>query len=222
MKSCFVPFVFAALLAVICAQADAIDMADLSLTPFENCKKPPKSPPHTLMHKSYKSASSKNYPFDETVDINGDGWCDWVSMAARPPHRGDIDEPPLTDFIFLGTQSGWRKFGNLKQVPTDHSQAELPNGNVPVFGFIYPTFVYVRGNKTPFIAVLESFEDIAPSTLKDIFVLRWNSKFDMPDGVSEGDRLMILKFLRIKLCKGEKKSDAEESLAGIICDKRNY
>lgn len=95
-------FVFAALLATFCEQANAIDMANLSLTPFESRKKPPKAPPYTLMHKSYNSSTSTNHPFDNNVDINGDDWCDWVSTAARPPHRGDIDEPTLTDFIFFG------------------------------------------------------------------------------------------------------------------------
>lgn len=217
MKSSFFSFAFAALLATICPQTRAADMADLSLTPFEKCKKPHRTPPAALLHKTYRSSTYTNFPFDGTVDINGDGWCDWVSTAARPPHRGDVDEPPLTDFIFLGTQNGWRRFGSAQTPPTDR-QAVSPTGKVPVFGFIYPTFVYLRGEKRPFIAVLESFEDIAPSTLKDVFVLRWNSKFDMPDSVSGGDRQVVLKFLRIELCRQEKKSEVEDSLAPIICD----
>jgi hypothetical protein len=215
-------FAFATLLATFCEQTDAIDMANLSLTPFESCKKPPKTPPYTLMHKKYNSATRTNYPFDNNVDINGDGWCDWVSTAARPPHRGDIDEPTLTDFIFLGTQSGWRRFGTQQKVPLGQSQETLPTGNVPVFGFIYPKFVYQRGDRTPFIVVLQSFEDIAPSTMQDIFVLRWDSNLDMPGGANDGDRLTILKFLRTKLCVRGHQYDGEESLASVICDERNY
>lgn len=222
MKLNVLLLVFAALLATFCEQANAIDMANLSLTPFESCKKPPKAPPYTLMHKSYNSSTSTNHPFDNNVDINGDGWCDWVSTAARPPHRGDIDEPTLTDFIFLGTQSGWRRFGTQQKVLSGQRRETLPTGAVPVFGFIYPTFVYQRGDRTPFIVVLQSFEDIAPSRLEDIFILRWDSKLDMPGGVNDGDRLTVLKFLRSKLCVRGHQYDAEESLASVICDERNY
>lgn len=174
------------------------------------------------MHKRYNSSTSTNYPFDNSVDINGDSWCDWVSTASHPPHRGDIDEPILTDFVFLGTQSGWRRFAIQQKVPLGQRQETLPDGNVPVFGFIYPTFVYQRGDRTPFLVVLQSFEDIAPSALKDISVLRWDSNLDMPGGVNDGDRLTVLKFLRAKLCVRGHQYDAEESLASVICDERNY
>lgn len=222
MKLNILLLVCAALLGTFCEQAIAIDMANLSLTPFESCKKPRKAPPYAVMHKRYNSSTSTNHPFENNVDINGDGWCDWVSTAARPPHRGDIDEPILTDFIFLGGQSGWRRFGIQQKFLHGQRQGTLPTGAVPVFGFIYPKFVYQRDDGMPFIVVLQSFEDIAPSTLKDIFVLRWDTNLDMPGGVNDGDRLTVIKFLRTKLCVRGHQYDAEESLASVICDERNY
>src|SRR4051812_35038423 len=107
MKSSLMKFAAPVLLTLHCLQGYAVDMADLTLTPAQECKKPPKAPPYKLLHKEYRSYSiTTNGPFDHTVDINGDGWCDWVSRPWVAPHRGDIDEPQMKDFIFLGTSTG--------------------------------------------------------------------------------------------------------------------
>jgi hypothetical protein len=167
MKSILGSVVLAMLLPLTGTHAYAIDMRDLSLTPFQTCKKPPEAPPRALLHKDYNAYGTiSNYPFEDTVDINGDGWCDWISMAARAPHRGDIEEPTMGEFIFLGTKTGWRKFGDTNKFLLDRSGLTAPgSGWVPPFsgiaGFISPTFVYSKKETAPYFAALSSVEDIA-------------------------------------------------------------
>jgi hypothetical protein len=106
------------------SDAHGVEITSLSLDPPQTCKKPPKSPPYKLLHKEFLVVnSSSNYPFNDTVDINGDGWCDWVSMVGGPPHRTDQEIPELEDFIFLGTKSGWKKFGDMQKFRSDSSRA---------------------------------------------------------------------------------------------------
>jgi hypothetical protein len=176
------------------------------------------------LHKDYNAyGTTSNYPFEDTVDINGDGWCDWISMAARAPHRGDIEEPKIGEFIFLGTKTGWRKFGDTTKFLLDRSELTAPSsGWVPPFsgvaGFIFPTFVYSKKETAPYFAALSSVEDIAPSSAKDINVFKWSDVFDMPRTVSANDRKTIIMFLRSKLCGTPKTISAEGSLASVICE----
>lgn len=221
MKPAIGSFILVTLLGLTCAVANAVDIRDLSMTPSHACKKPPKAPPYALLHKEYNAyGTATNYPFNDTVDINGDGWCDWVSIAARAPHRGDTEEPQIADFILLGTKSGWRNFGNTKKFLLDRSSFTAPgSGWVPPFsgvsGFIFPTFVYSRKESAPYFAALSSFEDIAPPSVQNINVFQWSDAFDMPRTVSADDRKTILLFLSDALCKTSK---AEDSLASVICE----
>ena len=229
MKIPFTSFIFLTLFGLSPMEAHTIEIADLSLTPPRDCKKSPKKPPFNLIHKNYRAYEiGSNYPFINSVDINGDGWCDWVSMSAGPPHRGDIDEPTMVDFIFLGTSMGWRKFGNMKKFLSDRSELTSPSvgwlaPNVPASGFIFPTFVYSTKNFIPFFVTLSSNEDIAPSSINDISVLQWDNTFDMARNVSNIDKKIVIKFLKNKLCDFNKdyQNTLATSMENVICRKKN-
>lgn len=194
-----------------CLSANALVKADLSLSPFEGCRKPLQSPSRAVLHRS-----------KDNVDINGDGWCDWVGMGAGAPHRGSVDEPQMADFIFLGISKGWRKFGVIKQVRSDRSQTGWLSPYVPVLNFIYATIVYSKSSRLPYFVVLGPNEDTAPSSLTDLAVLQWDANFDMAKSVDDQERQTILEFIRDKVCESGKNHFSHQSIAYVVCDTGNY
>src|SRR6476620_2764750 len=87
------------------------DIKNLSFKPSVSCKKSPISPPKKILSKSYKTyIFAGNWSI---FDINGDGWCDWV-RGGNEGYRLDEEDPPLREFIYLGTAKGWRHFDQKK------------------------------------------------------------------------------------------------------------
>lgn len=239
MKILFELFIFSASFLLTCMHADAIEMAELSLMPSKTCQKPPKAPPHMLMHMSYKAYETvSNDPFDDTIDINGDGWCDWISIAAGQSHSNDIDNPKIGDFIFLGTKTGWKRFANIEKHGINRSDSvNLPDWLTPATHgylinatspgwlapdmpasnfFIFPTIIYSKKGEIPYLAVLGSLDYIVPAKLSDIGVYQWDNTVDMPRGVSDKDRKIVIQFLQVKFCDSIK---IYTPIASIICDR---
>lgn len=212
MKLSIASILISAMLVLTCTAAyagETIRMEDLSRTPSQVCKKPPKEPPYKLMHTIYHAyGTSFNYPFTDTVDINGDGWCDWVSTVAGAPHRGDIDEPEMKDFIFLGTRNGWRKFGDMEKFRSDRTGLTLSTGwlapDAAAYAFINPVFIYSVKDPLPYVAIIELNEDILDPFLENVSVLRWNNTFDMLREVSKEEKIVVIAFLRKTLCESGK------------------
>lgn len=226
MKKPFIKLTVSFLLALLCLQGHALEIADLSLTSTQPCKTPPKAPPYKLLHKKYQTYSiPTNAPFDHTVDINGDGWCDWVSRPSELPYQSDMDEPPMEDFIFLGTPTGWRKFGNMKKFRSDTSGLNREGGwlspDSSAFGFLDVRFIYANGNPVPYVVILAPiFDNRFPLRMEDIGVLQWNNTFDMLHDVNNEVKNTIIEFLRKQNCEPGKKYEEGFTLTDVICSKQ--
>jgi hypothetical protein len=223
-------FAFSVIGALTCVAAYGIEIKDLSMEPFQTCKKPPKAPPYKLMHKEYPEFSTTtNIPFYENTDINGDGWCDWISTAASPPHRDNylLDEPPLEDFIFIGTKTGWRKFGNPKKIQAFLSSVPL-GGKGPygpksdVAAFINPIFIYSKQSATPYVAAVSLSQDTLEPESSDVVVYQWDNALDTLLEVSQQDRDTTLTFLRQKFCTTDIEAHKNTFAMDAICRRQMH
>lgn len=183
----------------------AENLTELSLVPFETCKKSPVSPSKKLLsrwYKTYMYAGSW-----ETFDINGDGWCDWV-RGGNEGYRSDQEDPPLREFIYLGTAKGWRHF-DKKKIEVDSETAGYGRYEVvvlsdhyPAVNFVEPIPIYRKGTRKPYIvAVIRLDAPAPPPNRENINVFQWNDELDKLHRVPENDRLGIVDFLHEKLCK---------------------
>lgn len=225
MKSFSHVFLFLAVSVLICARAHAIESGDLSLAPIKQCRPSPKAPPYKQLHREFQAANTpSNSPFIRAIDINGDGWCDWVSTAAMPPHSGDIDEPSMQSFIFLGTETGWRKFGDMQKFKSDPSAMSfslpLLTSTDSAASFIAPVAVYSKKSASPYIASIFLNEDVLDPYLGSVSVYQWDDSFDSPRRVSEEDRSTVITFLQEAMCKPGKDYGHAVSVAGAICGKQ--
>ena len=182
----------------------ADEIADLSFKPFVSCKKPPAAPSKKLLMKTYKTYFVI-YGW-EIYDINGDGWCDWV-QGGNEGHRSDQDDPPMREFIYLGTAKGWRRFDQPK-VKIDEvikwgaGKIASISGDDSVNNFVQPIPVYSKGKTKPYIAIVYRWDGQAPPPDRErIFVHQWDDKSDKLRTVPEKEREMVLDFLHDKLCK---------------------
>jgi hypothetical protein len=221
-------FSFCAVVAAIglgTMDAQAIEVAELSLLPGQACKAPPKAPPGKLLSKGYYGnfSTGSNAPFVHDVDINGDGWCDWISIAAQPPHREGVEwgQPLMKDFIFLGQKAGWRYFGNKKPIRAfiaEHKFGEpYPyDGDSEVTHFVSPMFIYTQGDLRPYVSAISIAQDVLDATEEDVMVYRWNDAFDTLLDVNDHDRSVVIRFLRMQFC-GKKESLPLRSVPEAVC-----
>lgn len=181
------------------------DLSELSFKPFMACKKPPASPPKKLLERWYKT-----YMYAgswEIFDINGDGWCDWV-RGGHEGYRSDQEEPPLREFIYLGTARGWRHF-DKKNIKFDSEAAGygpyetvVLSGNYWATSFVEPIAIYSKGRKKPYVVAVTRLDAPAPPPDRDyINVFQWDDELDKLRKIPEKDRLGIVDFLHKKLCK---------------------
>lgn len=185
---------------------------DLSWTPPYACKKPPKAPPRNLLRKTFKHSEGapKNWPFMTTVDINGDGWCDWIGQGAvgfyvRSDKPYDEDEPQLDDFIYLGMPDGWRRI-------------KKPGVSAPAAaGFVDPLFVYSPNNRKPFIVALDGSEIKDVFTPEHVYVSRWNDHDDRLHDVNPKESERIIHFILKTSCATKKDYSTDYSTIGVIC-----
>jgi len=203
--------------------AQAAAPSELLLTPASACKSPP-SGPGKLLDRAWPNASTAgNAPFDHQVDINGDGWCDWVSTAAQPSHRDRVAlaQPPMKDFIFLGSKSGWRRFGHPKAIRAyiDQHHFGQPgpyDGDAEVSAFVTPVFIYAKDDPRPYVAAISIGQDVLDAKADDVVIYRWNDGFDALLQVNEQERAVVLQFLRTQHC-GKKASLPVQSVAEAVC-----
>jgi len=183
----------------------AENASDFSLVPFDKCKKPPVSPSKKRLDRTYKIYY---YAGSWAIfDINGDGWCDWV-RGGNEGYRSDQEEPPLREFIYLGTSKGWRYFDKEKlEVDSELAgfgrfETVVLSGHYAAMNFVEPIAIYSRGQSKPYIAAVTRFDGPAPvPSREDINVFLWNDKLDKLHKVAENDRLKVMNFLHDKLCK---------------------
>ncbi len=183
----------------------AESLAELSFKPFMACKKPPASPSQKLLgrwYKTYMYAGSW-----EIFDINGDGWCDWV-RGGNEGYRSDQEEPPLREFIYLGTDKGWRRFDkkniefDAKAEGYDSFETVVLFGHYSASNFVEPIAIYSKGRRKPYVVAVTRWDAPAPPPDREkINVFQWDDELDKLRKVPEEDRLRIVDFLHEKLCK---------------------
>lgn len=212
-----------------CMNVYADNASDLSFVPFQICKKPPSSPPKKLLDRRYKIYMQVgNWAI---FDINGDGWCDWV----RGGHEGcskDNEDPPMRDFIYLGTSNGWRHFDQAK--PDEKSKNKIVEKNEEnvlsqqhnALNFYQPIAIYRKGKTKPYIATVVRYDAPAPPPNRNqIDVYRWSDQIDKLLVVSEKERDMVIDFLRKKFCMYPPTSINGEDrfilAMGNLCEKYN-
>lgn len=211
--------------ALIGAPAHALSAADLSLKPGRACQTPPKNP-GKLLDQDYPAdfSTGGNAPFSNDVDINGDGWCDWVSTAAQSPHREGVEwaQPLMKDFIFLGTRSGWRRFGNHKAIRAfidQHTGEPHPYvGNDDVTAFVSPVFIYAEHESKPYVAAISILQDVLNATPNDVVLFRWHDGLDALRRVGEQEQAVVLQFLQAQYC-GKQDSLPVQSVPQALCAK---
>ena len=185
---------------------------ELLFAPTIPCKKPPKSPPKKMLDRFFPDIEGDtnpaaygvaNRPFETNVDINGDGWCDWVSLGGAAPHRY-FDTPPMKHFLFLGTKDGWRHFGNTKSTNYPPPRIEGPRLLHPeemVAAFQDPLFLYSPPERKPYVIVTRTTKDIFEPRMHDVDVYRWNDDLDMLELLTLKARAPIILFIRDSACK---------------------
>lgn len=216
---------FAIVSALTGVPALALSVADLSLKPARACQTPPKSP-GKLLNQGYPLdfSTGGNAPFNRDVDINGDGWCDWVSTAAQPPQRDGVTwaQPLMKDFIFLGTRSGWRRFGNHKAIRAfidQHTDDPDPyEGDDEVTAFVSPLFIYTEQETKPYVATISILQDVIEAKPQDVVVYRWHDGFDALRQLGEQERSVVIQFLQAQYC-GKKDSLPLQSVPEAVCAK---
>ncbi|MRW87197.1 hypothetical protein GJ698_24310 [Pseudoduganella sp. FT26W] len=210
-------------IAISGAPVHATPVAELSLTPARACLAPPGNP-GKLLNQVYPNASTAgNAPFSHQLDINGDGWCDWVSTAAQPPHRDGValEQPRLKDFIFLGSKSGWRRFGNQQAIRSFYDQQHFDqpppyDGEFEVSAFVSPLLIYAKDEPRPYVATISISQDVLDATAEDVVVYRWHDGFDTLLQVGKPERSKVVQFLQVQYC-GKKLSLPVQSVAQAVC-----
>lgn len=200
-------------LTLIAAPIPWANAEELLFAPTIPCKKPPKSPPRKMLDRFFPDIEGDtdpagygvaNRPFETNVDINGDGWCDWVSLGGSAPHMFG-ESPPMEHFLFLGTETGWRRFGTIKDPlqPLPPSRLEGPRVLPPkaiVSAFQDPLFVYSSQQSAPYVVVTRTTEDILTAVMSDVDIYRWNDDLDMLELLTLKARAPIILFLRDNAC----------------------
>lgn len=168
------------------------------------CQMSPKAPPKSIFSKSYKIYT---YPGPWTiVDINGDGWCDWV-RGGHEGYRTDEEEPVLQDFIYLGTSRGWRNYNSPKNSDnfTKYKIWEMKSDYLlrssKAVSFYEPIPVYINDERKPYMVTAIRYDAPAPPPDYDkVLVTRWDGDQDALREVSSKEKEAVWSFLRKALC----------------------
>lgn len=188
-----------------CINAHAELKSGLSFIPFQICKRAPVSPSKTLLNRGYKIYMQVGSW--AIFDINGDGWCDWI-RGGHEGYRTDNEDPPMREFIYLGSSKGWRHFDQAKI--DEKSKANISGFNMQnmlskhhsALNFYQPIAVYRKGQAQPYIATVVRNDAPAPPPNRDqIDVYQWSDQMDKLLIVSDKERGMIIDFLEGQLCK---------------------
>ncbi|SMP67729.1 hypothetical protein [Noviherbaspirillum suwonense] len=186
-------------------QAQDRRLSEISFEANNICKKPTYSIPDSIRNKTYQTY----YTIGgwKVLDINGDGWCDWV-RGGYEGYRTDQEDAPMHEFIYLGTKHSWRHFGlpkiynkSLKRYVERVDWGYL-GGSASATVFFQPIVIYEKNQSKPYIATVFRPDGPAPwPDQESIKVFQWDDQFDKLRYVDESVRLIIVRFLKEKLCK---------------------
>jgi len=184
--------------------SSAEGVVEYSLRQKNSCQMSPKAPPKSVFSKSYKIYT---YPGPWTiVDINGDGWCDWV-RGGHEGYRTDEEEPVLREFIYLGTSRGWRNYAspknpdNLNGYKIWEMKRDYLLGSSRAVSFYEPIPVYINDEKKPYMITVIRYDAPAPPPDYDqVLITRWDNGKDALKEVSGEEKEAIWNFLRKTLC----------------------
>jgi len=190
------------------AQAQPIDASALRLTPPIPCKGAGRPAPRT---KGTVHADSAGTP-STRIDLNGDGWCDWITPLAYPTNTQG-QEYGARDAILLGTASGARTFGDvarLKQYWKKHPQ-ELGNLVMPdgTTGMAPPLVAYAGNDPVPYFAGLSSAFPEYWGDGDAYKVYKWNREADTPQQVGNSEFAAVMKFWQRSYCVGKNYSNQD-------------
>ena len=223
MKISFALGAVAIAMVAIAVPARSAPASELSLKPVRACQAPP-SGPGKLLDQAYPNFSTAgNGPFIHNVDINGDGWCDWVSTGAQPPHREgvELEQPLMKDFVFLGSKNGWRRFGNQKAIRAYYEQGDFDrpapyDGKAEVTAFVSPLFIYRKADPRPYVAAIAIAQDVLDAKAQNVVVYRWDDGFDTLLAVDQRERAEVVQFLQTQYC-ARKAALPVQSVAQAVC-----
>jgi hypothetical protein len=167
------------------------------------------------------------------IDLNGDGWCDWIIPVASPINSG-LPEYSPKEAILLGAKQGARIFGDVeKRRAYWKKRMPVPDGLVGpegVTGMAPPLVAYRNSSPVPYFIGFSSAYPEFTSDAESYQVYRWNLEFDMPQQVSDTEYLTVMKFFRKRYCAGKHYSssdfmhpdmkNAESPLEIVVCSPR--
>jgi hypothetical protein len=161
------------------ATAVSLAVSDLSLKPSVQCKGTGRPAPKTKLTIHSESVGT---PASE-IDVNGDGWCDWL-ISLPYPTSGQGTEYTAREAILLATTNGTRSFGDSARLklywkthPQELSNLVVPDGTI---GMAPPLVAYAGKDPAPhFIGFSSAFPDYWGDG--DAYkVYKWNNEADAP------------------------------------------
>lgn len=174
--------------------------SEFSFTPPKPCTVPPKSPPSALLAKKYKVGNLTNVIY--RLDINGDGICDWLREGFSPT-RYDEDPTRWEDFLFLGSNQGWRRLKsltkneirNMAEQRSDYWRGSIPPSPVALV-------VYKKDYPFPYIVLHAPIAVFYGGiSLLDIKIGTWNQSYESFENVDLATREKILFYLAQTFCR---------------------
>lgn len=179
-------------------RSELLQVSDLSLHPPIKCKGAGRPAPRI---KETIHAESIGIPSTD-IDLNGDGWCDWIIPAPYPTNT-QATEYTAKESILLGTAKGARTFGNNDKWKRN---SPLPEGLISPEGVsgLAPVLVaYSKGGAAPYFLGFSSSYPEFWTDAESYPVFKWNQEFDSPQEVSKQEYVSVMKFWRKKYCEGK-------------------
>jgi hypothetical protein len=191
---------------VVSARAEVLADSDLRLTPLAPCKGAGRPAPKMKETIHAESVGAPAKP----LDLNGDGWCDWIISVGAPINSG-LPEYSPKEAILLGTEKGARTFGDDEKRRTYwRKRLPVPDGLVGpdgVTGMAPALVAYRRNSRVPYFIGLSGAYPYFTADADSYDVYRWNMEFDMPQKVGDAEYLTVMKFFRKQYCEGKSYSD---------------
>lgn len=181
--------------------AEALQQLELTTEPAGSCLGEGRPAPrmNETVHGESVGAPASN------IDLNGDGWCDWV-IPLPYPISGQLPAHSAKEAILLGMPKGARTFGNIKKLKenwdrklTVPERLVLPDA---ITGMAPVLVAYKRGDMVPYFMGFSSTYPYFWSDFESHQIYRWNLDFDMPYQVSSKEYIVVATFWRKQYCPG--------------------
>lgn len=183
-------------------KAEPLHISDLSLRPPSECKGSGRPAPRM---KETSSTESIGAPASD-IDLNGDGWCDWIISLPYPTNT-QLPEYKASEAVLLGTPQGARTFGNMGLLKSYwKNKRPVPEGLlIPggVTGMAPALVAYVGKSTVPYFAGFSSAYPEFWGNAGSYRIYRWNQQFDMPQEVTMHEYTAVMRFWRTKFCRGQ-------------------